>query len=157
MRPAALDYSVDNCTIGRAMEILGERWTMVVMREVFQGIRRFDDMRVRTAIPRQVLANRLASLVETGLLRKVPYREPGSRERHEYRPTDKGLDLYPVMVAVAAWGDRYLAGPEGPPQEFVHRDCGELVHTELHCAAGHEIEGNRDVVGRPGPGAELRA
>jgi DNA-binding HxlR family transcriptional regulator len=156
MRPAALDYSIDNCTIARAMEILGEKWTLVVMREVFHGIRRFDDMRVRTAIPRQVLSNRLAMLVDTGVLRKVPYREPGSRERHEYRPTDKGLDIYPVLVAVAAWGDRYLAGPEGPPQVYVHRDCGAEVHAELHCAAGHHLEGNRDVVGELGPGATLR-
>jgi DNA-binding HxlR family transcriptional regulator len=157
MRPAALDYSVDNCTIARAMEVLGEKWTMVVMREVFQGIRRFDDMRVRTAIPRQVLSNRLATLVETGVLRKVPYREPGSRERHEYRPTEKGLDIYPVLVAVATWGDKYLAGPEGPPQVFVHRDCGELIHGELHCAAGHHVAENRDVIGELGPGATLRA
>jgi DNA-binding HxlR family transcriptional regulator len=157
MRPAALDYSVDNCTIGRAMEILGEKWTIVVMREIFQGIRRFDDMRVRTDIPRQVLANRLTMLVETGLLRKVPYREPGSRERHEYRPTQKGLDVYPVLVAVAAWGDRYLAGPEGPSQIFVHRECQAEVHAELHCAAGHQIKENREVGGELGPGAKLRA
>ena len=69
---------MENCTIGRAMEILGERWTLVVLREVFNGIRRFDDMRVRTGIPRQVLANRLATLVEQGVLRREPYREPGS-------------------------------------------------------------------------------
>jgi DNA-binding HxlR family transcriptional regulator len=83
MTPEALDWSVDTCTIGRAMAILGERWTIVVLREVFNGIRRFDDMRQRTGIPRQVLANRLASLVEHGLLRREPYQEPGARDRHE--------------------------------------------------------------------------
>ena len=113
MRPAALDWSVENCTIARAMEILGERWTLVVLREVFNGVRRFDDMRVRTGIPRQVLTNRLASLVEQGVLSREPYREPGSRLRHEYRLTEKGLDLWPVLVAVLGWGDRYLADPEG--------------------------------------------
>ena len=152
----ALDWSIDGCTIGRAMEILGEKWTIVVLREVFNGIRRFDDMRVRTGIPRQVLTNRLAMLVEHEVLRREPYQEPGARVRHEYRLTAKGLDLYPVMIAVAAWGDRYLADPQGPPLEFTHRGCGALVHAELHCADGHTVGGNREVVPRPGPGARRR-
>ena len=153
MTPVALDYAVDNCTIGRAMEILGERWTVVVLREVFNGIRRFDDMRRRTGIPRQVLTNRLADLVGHGLLRREPYREPGSRVRHEYRLTAKGLDLYPMMIAVAEWGARHLAGPEGPPLEFGHRDCQSPVHVEMRCAAGHHLTAVRDIVPRPGPGA----
>jgi DNA-binding HxlR family transcriptional regulator len=156
MRPPALDWSVDNCTIARAMEILGERWTVVVMREVFTGVRRFDDMRVRTGIPRQVLTNRLAMLVDTGILRREPYQEPGARARHEYRPTAMGLDLYPMLVAVGEWGDRHLADPEGPPLRMVHRDCEAQVHAELHCAAGHRLTDNRDVVSRPGPGARHR-
>ncbi|MEU7921535.1 winged helix-turn-helix transcriptional regulator [Micromonospora zamorensis] len=156
MRPAALDWSVDNCTIARAMEILGERWTLVVLREVFTGVRRFDDMRVRTGIPRQVLTNRLATLVEQGVLRREPYREPGSRLRHEYRLTEKGLDLWPVLVAVLGWGDRYLAGPEGPPLSVTHRDCGAPVRVDLRCAEGHDVDQPRDLVPRPGPGARRR-
>lgn len=152
----ALDWSVENCTVGRAMAILGEKWTFVVLREVFNGIRRFDDMRVRTNIPRQVLTNRLATLVEHGVLRREPYREPGARVRHEYRPTAKGLDLWPVLVAVRDWGDRYLADPEGSPLVIVHRDCGEPIRTELHCAAGHTVESPREAVPRPGPGARRR-
>jgi len=152
----ALDWSVDNCTIGRTMEILGERWTVVVLREVFNGIRRFDDMRVRTAIPRQVLANRLAMLVDRGILRRVPYREPGERGRQEYRLTEMGLDLWPVLVAVKDWGDRYLADPQGPPLSTVHRTCGAVVHAGLHCEAGHAVDSPRDVVPRPGPGASRR-
>src|SRR5262245_25185210 len=113
MRPESLDWSIDNCTIARAMAVLGEKWTLVVLREVCTGIRRFEDMRVRTGIPRQVLTNRLAGLVEHGILRRVPYQEEGSRVRHEYRLTDKGFDLYPVLVAVREWGDRYLADPAG--------------------------------------------
>ncbi len=155
-RPPALDWSVDTCTIGRAMEILGEKWTVVVLREVFTGVRRFADMRERTGIPRQVLTNRLASLVDHGLLCRVPYREPGARVRHEYRLTAKGLALYPVLTAVMEWGDRYLADPEGPPLEMAHRDCGAAVHTELHCADGHRIADHREVVPRPGPGAKRR-
>lgn len=153
MKPAALDIAVDNCTIGRAMAILGEKWTVVVLREVFTGVRRFDDMRKRTGIPRQVLANRLARLVDEEVLRRVPYREPGARVRHEYRLTEKGFDLYPVLVAVREWGDRYLADPEGPPLATVHRDCGAEVQARLYCTAGHEVDSPRDVLPAPGPGA----
>jgi DNA-binding HxlR family transcriptional regulator len=157
MRPVALDWSVENCTIGRAMAILGERWTLVVLREVFNGVRRFDDMRVRTGIPRQVLTNRLATLVEQGVLRREPYREPGARMRYEYRLTRMGLDLWPVLVAVLGWGDRYLADPEGSPLSVRHLDCDEPVRVELRCAAGHEVTEPRDLVPRPGPGARRRA
>jgi DNA-binding HxlR family transcriptional regulator len=157
MRPEALDFSIDTCTIGRAMAILGEKWTVVVLREVFSGVRRFEDMRERTGIPRQVLANRLASLVEHDLLRREPYREPGARERHEYRLTPRGLDLYPVLIAIAEWGNQYLADPEGPPLEFVHRECIAPVHVELHCADGHPVTERRDVLPRPGPGAHRTA
>lgn len=157
MRPDALDWSVENCTIGRAMAILGEKWTVVVLREVFNGVRRFDDMRERTGIPRQVLTNRLATLVERGVLRRQPYREPGARVRCEYRLTEMGLDLYPVLVAVREWGDRYLADPEGPPLLTVHRDCGAPVDTHLRCRAGHEVDSPREVVPSPGPGARRRS
>jgi DNA-binding HxlR family transcriptional regulator len=150
--PAALAWSTDNCTIGRAMAVLGERWTFVVLREVFNGIRRFGDMRTHTGIPRQVLTDRLALLVEHDILRREPYREEGQRERHEYRPTRKGLDLYPVLVAVGAWGDRYYADDAGPPVAFAHRDCGEEMELHLRCAAGHDVDNVRDVVTRPGPG-----
>ncbi|MFG2038085.1 winged helix-turn-helix transcriptional regulator [Dactylosporangium sp. NPDC048998] len=156
MRPRALEWSVDNCTIGRAMAILGERWTIVVLREVFNGIFRFDDMRVRTGIPRQVLTNRLGVLVDNGILRRVPYREPGSRGRDEYRLTEKGFDLYPMIVAVREWGDRYLADPGGPPLETVHRGCGAHVHATLICEHGHLGIAPRDVVPQPGPGAIRR-
>ncbi|MEV4756769.1 helix-turn-helix domain-containing protein [Micromonospora sp. NPDC049559] len=138
------------------MEILGERWTLVVLREIFNGIRRFGDMRERTNIPRQVLTNRLAMLVEQGVLRREPYREPGARQRYEYRLTEKGLDLWPVLVTVLAWGDRYLADPEGSPLAVVHRDCGAEVRAVLRCADGHELAGPRQAVPRPGPGARRR-
>lgn len=155
--PWALGYSADNCTIGRAMEILGERWTVVVLREVFLRIRRFDDIQRHSGIPRQVLTNRLARLVNEGILEKVPYRAPGERTRHEYRLTAKGLELQPILVAIAQWGDRHLAGPEGTPNEIVHRDCGALVDVELRCADGHPISDPRHVTNRPGPGAHRLA
>ncbi len=137
------------------MAILGERWTFVVIREVFNGIRRFDDMRARTAIPRQVLTKRLGLLVDHGLLRKEPYQVPGERARHEYRLTQKGLDLYPVLVAVAQWGDRYLADPEGPPVEFQHRECGAAMTVVATCAEGHRVDDVRHIEPQPGPGAHL--
>ena len=156
-RPEALDWSVDNCTIARALDVVGDRWSFIVLREVFQGIRRFDDLTVRTSIPRAVLTDRLRRLVDSGVLRREPYRDPGARSRFEYRLTAKGLDLYPVLLALQSWGDRYLADPEGPPIQFVHRDCGEPLHLVMRSEAGHELERSRDAGGRPGPGAHRRA
>jgi DNA-binding HxlR family transcriptional regulator len=151
MRPEALNWSAENCTIGRAMDIIGEKWTILVLREAFMGIRRFEDFRVRTDIPRQVLTNRLATLVEHGLLRRQPYQEPGHRSRDEYRLTPKGLDLYAVLVGLLEWGDRYLGDSDGSPVALNHRDCGETVHIELRCAAGHPLTA-REVTAAPGPG-----
>ncbi|ROO59483.1 HxlR family transcriptional regulator [Micromonospora sp. Llam0] len=156
MRPTALDWSIDNCTIARTMEIIGERWTVVVLREVFNGVRRFDQMRERTGVPRQVLTNRLTMLVDQGLLRRHPYQEPGERQRYEYRLTGKGLDLWPVLVALLQWGDRYCADLDGPPLAVAHRDCGAEVGVTMRCAAGHDVADPRDVLPRPGPGARRR-
>jgi DNA-binding HxlR family transcriptional regulator len=155
-RPAALDWSISNCTIQRALAVLGDRWTFVVMRELFNGIRRFDEMRIRTEIPRQVLSDRLARLVGEGLLRREPYREPGRRQRDEYRLTSKGLDLYPVLVALNEWGSAYYADEEGSPLAFRHRDCGGEVGVVLRCGEGHDVGRVRDVAPAPGPGAHRR-
>ena len=127
-----LDWSVANCPIGRAMEIIGERWTVVVLREVFTGIRRFDDLRVRTDIPRQVLSNRLAKLVEHGILRRTPYREPGARQRYEYRLTEMGMELSPMLVALLRWGDRWLGGGE-PTAVLVHAPCNTELEQAFWC------------------------
>jgi DNA-binding HxlR family transcriptional regulator len=147
------DYDPANCAIGAAVDILGERASFLVLREAFNGVRRFADMQRRTGLPRQVLSGRLVRLVAEGLLRKVPYQEAGQRSRDEYRLTSKGLDLYPVMVALMEWGDKYEAGPEGPPVLLRHRDCGEPVQLQLTCRAGHTLESARDVSPVPGPGA----
>jgi DNA-binding HxlR family transcriptional regulator len=153
MRPEALNWSIDNCTVARAMEILGEKWTVVVLREIFNGVRRFDDMRVRTGVPRQVLANRLAMLVEHEILRREPYREPQTRLRYEYRLTGKGLELYPILVALHDWGNRYLADIEGSPLRLEHDTCGAEVHAVLRCDDQHDVGDLRTVRPRPGPGA----
>lgn len=152
--PSALGFSTANCQVAAAMELLGERGTVVVLREVFNGVRRFDDMQRHSGLARQVLSNRLALLVEHDVLQRVPYRpEGGGRERHEYRLTAKGFDLYPVLAAVADFGARYYAGPDGPPVELAHRDCGAAVHVALVCEQGHAVDDLRDVAPRPGPGA----
>jgi len=148
-----LDYDMANCSIGAAVEIIGERPTFLVLREVFNGVRRFADIQRRTAMPRQVLSDRLARLVDEGLLRKVPYRDNGQRRRNEYRLTDKGLDLYPVLVALMAWGNQHAAAPEGPQVLLRHRDCGEPVQLHVSCRAGHVLDSAREVTPVPGPGA----
>jgi len=151
--PPALEWSTANCQVARTMAILGERATVEVLREVFNGVRRFDDMQRHSGVARQVLSNRLALLVDEGILRRVPYRPEGGRQRHEYRPTKKGFDLYPVLTALADWGARYAAGPEGPPVEMAHRGCGSRVHAVLECEAGHRLDDPREVAPAPGPGA----
>jgi DNA-binding HxlR family transcriptional regulator len=151
-RPWALDYDPANCSIGAAVAIIGEKWTFLVLREVFNGIRRFGDMQQRTHAPRQVLSDRLSRLVREGLLRRVPYQEQGQRSRHEYRLTGKGLDLYPIIVALMEWGDRYAA-PAGAPVTLTHRDCGQPVRLQLTCAHGHSLASAREVTPVPGPGS----
>jgi DNA-binding HxlR family transcriptional regulator len=152
-RPWILDYDTANCSIGAAVAIIGERQTFLVLREAFNGVRRFDDIQRRTAMPRQVLSDRLARLVDEGLLRKVAYRDNGQRRRNEYRLTDKGLDLYPVLVALMAWGNQHAAAPEGPQVLLRHRDCGEPVQLHVSCRAGHVLDSAREVTPVPGPGA----
>jgi DNA-binding HxlR family transcriptional regulator len=149
----ALDYDTANCNIAAALSIVGEKWTFLVLREAFNGIRRFDDMQRRTGAPRQVLSNRLSWLVAEGILRKVPYQAEGQRPRSEYRLTEKGIELFPVIAALLTWGDKYAAWPGGPAVELTHRDCGAPVHLELACAAGHVLGSARDVTPVPGPGA----
>jgi hypothetical protein len=100
-----------------------------------------------------VLSNRLSRLVGDGILRKEPYREDGQRAREEYRLTEKGIELFPVVVALMTWGDKYAGGPDGPPVLLTHRDCGETVHLELACTAGHVLGSARYVTPLPGPAA----
>ena len=148
-----LDYDSANCAIGAAVGLIGERPTFFVLREAFNGVRRFADMQRRTGMPRQVLSDRLTRLVDEGLLRKVPYQESGQRSRYEYRLTEKGLDLYPVLVALMEWGDKHAVGSAGPQVLLRHRDCGEPVALQMACRAGHVLESAREVTPVPGPGA----
>ena len=148
-----LDYDSANCAIGATVGLIGERPTFLVLREAFNGVRRFADMQRRTGMPRQVLSDRLAHLVDEGLLHKVPYQENGQRRRYEYRLTEKGMDLYPVLVALMEFGDRHAVGPAGPQVLLRHRDCGEPVHLQMACRAGHVLGSAREITPVPGPGA----
>jgi DNA-binding HxlR family transcriptional regulator len=114
-------YEGQNCSIARTLELVGERWTMLVVREAFLGRRRFDELAERLGIARNVLTDRLKRLVEEGVLERVRYQE--RPERFEYRLTEKGVDLWPVLVALLQYGDRHYA-PDGPPMLLTHRDCG---------------------------------
>src|ERR671930_1495443 len=107
-------YSAANCSIARTLDIVGEKWTLLILRESFYGLRRFEDLQSAVGCARNVLSARLAKLVDEGILERRPYREPGSRDRHEYVLTEKGLDLFPALIALLQWGDRWQAGPSGP-------------------------------------------
>lgn len=122
--------------IAKALEAIPTRSAFLILREAFYGTTRFDDFAQRVGISEPVTAARLRELVDNGLLEREDYREPGQRTRQRYRLTDKGADLFPALVALMEWGDRWL-DDRGGPVELRHRDCGAPVATELRCAAGH--------------------
>lgn len=148
-------YVADNCSVKRALDVVGEKWTLLVMREAFYGARRFDQFQARVGCARNILSERLATLTNGGLLTRVPYREPGHRERHEYRLTDKGLDLITAVIALMQWGDRWQADADGPPVHILHRDCGHPVEAILRCPYDNTPVTARDLQPVPGPGAHL--
>jgi DNA-binding HxlR family transcriptional regulator len=124
------DYSGQHCSIARTLELLGERWTLLVIRDILEGRRRFDQIQSSLGVARNVLASRLARLVEEGILEKRPY---GTHpRRHEYFLTEKGLDLWPVLIAMLDWGDRHLADG-GPPTLITHKHCGGRVDGRGYC------------------------
>ena len=146
-------YSAANCSVARTLEIVGEKWTLLVLREAYYGARRFGDLQGRLGIARNVLTDRLATIVDAGVLHHVPYQEPGARTRNEYRLTPAGRELFPVLVALLQWGDAYLADPEGPAVVLEHRECGHAVRAVLQCTAGHQPLGLGDTQPRPDSGA----
>jgi DNA-binding HxlR family transcriptional regulator len=150
-------YDSDACSIARTLALVGDRWTLLVLRDVANGVGRFDELAGHLGIARNVLSRRLARLAEAGLLERTAYREPGARERHQYRLSQPGRDLIPVLLAFLAWGDRHLAGPEGPPAVVRHAGCGAPVQVSLTCADGHELGDRPRVRLEPGPGSRVRA
>ncbi|PGH44683.1 transcriptional regulator [Micromonospora sp. WMMA1996] len=144
-------WSTANCSIARALEVVGNRTTLLLLREASFGTRRFDDFARRVGVSEPVAATRLKQLVADGLLDRRPYREPGQRTRDEYVLTAKGRDLLPVLVALRQWGDAYAADEVGPSVLVTHHDCGADVHARLRCDAGHDVPADELAV-LPGPG-----
>jgi DNA-binding HxlR family transcriptional regulator len=149
------DYSDQNCSIARSLELVGERWTILVLRDVFLGRRRFDQIQRSLGVARNVLAVRLDRLVGEGVLEKVSYQE--RPPRYEYRLTSKGLDLWPVIVELLRWGDRHAAPSAGPPIVLRHKDCGgELGEHRICTRCGEPLEVG-DVRAEVGPGSGARS
>ncbi|MDT3400141.1 helix-turn-helix domain-containing protein [Streptomyces sp. B1866] len=148
-----LDMDTDNCSVQRTLDLVGEKWTLLILRDAFHRVRRFDDFHRHMGLSEAVLADRLRKLVAAGILRTEPYREPGARTRHEYRLTAKGRDLWPVMIALMQWGDTHTAGPEGPVVRVRHAACGAPVRAAVTCCAEHGALGPHEVAVSPGPGA----
>jgi DNA-binding HxlR family transcriptional regulator len=151
MAPANdLSHRFDGESVGRALGLVGERWTLLILRESFFGVRRFGQLARNLNIPRPTLSSRLRMLVDAGLLDRVLYRR--DPDRHEYRLTDAGRDLFPAIVALMRWGDTHLADPKGPPIVLRHDACGEIADPRLTCRhCGQEVSA-LNVTPEPGPG-----
>jgi DNA-binding HxlR family transcriptional regulator len=155
MRPYTA-YDSEACSIARTLALIGDRWTLLVLRDVANGVGRFDELASHLGIARNVLSGRLTRLVRGGLVTRTAYREAGARERHEYRLSGPGRELMPILLAFMAWGDRNLAGPEGPPAVVRHADCGAPIRVSLTCEEGHELGERPRVLVEPGPGSRMR-
>ncbi len=140
-----------SCSVARAVSVIGDRWTMLVLRDLFQGVRRFEDFEKRLGIARPVLSQRLKKLVEEGVLDRVRYEERPAR--YEYRLTDKGRDLYPVIISLTAWGDKHMSTEAGPPVVTRHKPCGGFITPHLTCPDCGEPVYAKDMEAMPGPGA----
>jgi len=143
------------CSIARTLDVAGEPWSPLIIRDVWVGNTRFDDIQRGLGISRKVLAERLAWLQAQGVLERRPYSERPLR--HEYALTQKGYELCEVLMAITAWGDRWTAGEAGPPVLLRHRTCGELTHAEVRCARCGESLHATDISFEPGPGASKPA
>ncbi len=139
-----------DCTIARTLSVIGDRWTLLVLRDVFLGTRRFDEFQASLGISRHRLADRLAKLVKHGVLRRERYQD--RPPRFEYRLTERGHDLYGVIVTIAGWGDKHMAGRKGPPVERVHNRCGRATTLRLTCEHCGDPVTARDMTARPGRG-----
>ncbi|MEV4319941.1 helix-turn-helix domain-containing protein [Actinocrispum sp. NPDC049592] len=146
----ALRHRFEADSAARTLALVGERWTLLILRETFFGVRRYGEFARNLSIPRPTLSARLKTLVEAGLLDRVRY--AADPDRHEYRLTPAGRDLFPAIATLMRWGDKYLAGPEGPPILLRHNDCGEITETYVACGnCGKEVSADR-VTPEPGPG-----
>ncbi len=145
-----VDTSEWPCTIARSAAVLGDHWNLLLIRQACLGMRRFDDFQGELGIGRNMLSIRLNGLVDEGLLRRVEYQN--NPPRHEYRLTDKGRAVYPVLAAMAAWGEQWLSGPEGTPIVLHHTTCNHDMHAVVVCSECAEPLNVHNVVATAGPG-----
>jgi len=145
------DYPGQTCSIAKALEVVGERWTLLIVRDVMNGRRRFDELQKGLGVARNVLSARLQRLVDEDILERRPYQT--NPARYEYFLTEKGLDLWPALVALLAWGDRHSPNPGGPPLLIVHKECGGPVSDRGVCQRCGETLDARGARALPGPGA----
>jgi DNA-binding HxlR family transcriptional regulator len=139
------------CSIARTMDVAGEPWSPLIVRNIYVGINRFDQLQQSLGISRKVLAERLRSLTDAGVLERREY--SASPVRHEYVLTEMGLDLVEVLMVMVRWGDRWLAGQAGPPVLYRHRACGQIGHAELHCSECGQPMRPDGIDVLPGPGS----
>lgn len=137
------------CSVARTLSVVGDRWTLMILRDCFLGTRRFDAFQSQLGATPHVLTDRLRKLVAAGVLERVPYQ--ARPLRHEYRLTEMGLDLYPVVASLLRFGDRWLAGEAGAPLELHHRRCGHKSEPVLGCSACGDPIDPREMEVRPGP------
>lgn len=138
------------CSIARTLDVMGEPWTPLVIRDVFVGMNRFEQIQHDLGISRKVLTERLNHLVEHGILERRPY---DNRPRYEYHLTDRGLELFDVLMAMVGWGDKWLAGKAGPPVLYRHHACGAISHVDPRCSHCGKPMRATDIDVLPGPGA----
>lgn len=149
-------YEDQVCSIARGLEVIGDRWTLLVVRDAFLGLRRFQEFEESLGVPKKVLTERLTRLVEEGILERRRYQE--RPERFEYVLTDKGRGLWRVLAHLMMWGDEHYAGENGPPRILRHRECGGRLDYSLRCKkCGAEIKDGREVNVAPGPGLRAAA
>ena len=144
------DFGGMACSIARTLDVIGEAWSPLVLRDVWVGLNRFDQIQADLKISRKVLTERLNHLVDEGVLERHPYDQ---RPRYEYRLTEKGVDLVDLLMVMTRWGDKWLAGEAGPPVLYRHHACGEISSVDLRCAHCGEPMHANDITVLPGPGA----
>jgi len=151
------ELAKEDCSLSRTLAVIGDRWTLLILRDAFLRVRRFEDFEKSLKIARRVLAERLALLVDEGILAKAAYQE--KPVRYEYRLTEKGLDLYPAILSLVHWGDKHYATKKGPPVLHKHLTCGHDFRSVLTCSECHAPVTAREVAARSTrarPAASLR-
>lgn len=143
------------CSIAGTLDVIGDRWTLLILRDAFKGVRRFEEIQRDLGIARNILTDRLQRLVEAEILERRPYQQ--RPERYEYRLTDRGIDLSPALVALMRWGDKWLAGEDGRPLVLAHRSCGHELDQTFVCWHCDTTVSPLAITSRPGPGARRSA